>query len=195
MPALASDVAVLDACVLIPAALRDTLLRLAEVGLYVPIWSDVLLDEVERNLVKHELMTEARASRLIAALRAAFPAAAVAAPVDLTDRMTNHPKDRHVLATGLAAGAKVIVTYNLRDFALEHLAPFGLVALTPDQFLCGLGATAMDAVVLAVVEQARALRHPPMTVRDVLDRLRPFVPNFADTVARQIAADARPDLA
>ena len=30
--------------------------------------------------------------------------------------MTNHPKDRHVLATAVRTGAQTIVTFNLKDF-------------------------------------------------------------------------------
>jgi hypothetical protein len=42
---------VLDACVLVAAGLRDTLLRLAETpGLYAPRWSDDIMVEVERTL-------------------------------------------------------------------------------------------------------------------------------------------------
>jgi hypothetical protein len=37
--------AVLDACVLVPIALADTLLRVAEKGLYRPLWSDRILTE------------------------------------------------------------------------------------------------------------------------------------------------------
>ena len=36
--------------------------------------------------------------------------------------MTNHPKDRHVLAAAARAGAKVMVTYNLKDFPSSSLA-------------------------------------------------------------------------
>ena len=36
----------LDACVLVPIALADTLLRLAEAGLYRPLWSDRVLDDM-----------------------------------------------------------------------------------------------------------------------------------------------------
>ena len=41
---------VLDACVLIPIRLATTLLWFAEAGLFRPLWSARLLDEVERNL-------------------------------------------------------------------------------------------------------------------------------------------------
>jgi len=37
---------VLDACVLIPASLRDTLLRAAEQGMYQMHWSELILEEV-----------------------------------------------------------------------------------------------------------------------------------------------------
>jgi len=44
--------AVLDACVIVPAGLRDTLLRLAETPrLFVPKWSDEILAEVRRTLI------------------------------------------------------------------------------------------------------------------------------------------------
>ena len=42
----------LDACVLIPMPLADTLLRMAETPrLYLPKWSQPIMDEVTRNLV------------------------------------------------------------------------------------------------------------------------------------------------
>lgn len=42
---------VLDACVLFPMYLRDTLLSTAEAGLYIPYWSQKILDEAMGNLV------------------------------------------------------------------------------------------------------------------------------------------------
>ena len=35
---------VLDACVLVPIGLADTLLRIAEKGLYRPFWSERILE-------------------------------------------------------------------------------------------------------------------------------------------------------
>jgi len=43
---------VLDACVLVPASLRDTLLRRAERRMYLPRWSNEILDELRRTLLE-----------------------------------------------------------------------------------------------------------------------------------------------
>ncbi len=42
--------AVLDACVLVPVALADTLLRIAEKGLYRPLWSGRILTEARHAI-------------------------------------------------------------------------------------------------------------------------------------------------
>jgi hypothetical protein len=49
--------------------------------------------------------------------------------------MTNHPKDRHVLAAAVACGAQTIVTFNLKDFPPDALAPWSVEAQSPDEFL------------------------------------------------------------
>ncbi|WP_185447445.1 hypothetical protein [Kribbella qitaiheensis] len=40
----------LDACVLIPAGLRDLLLSCANEAVFRPVWQDEILDEVRREL-------------------------------------------------------------------------------------------------------------------------------------------------
>jgi predicted nucleic acid-binding protein len=62
---LSSFGVVLDACVPIPATLRDTLLRAVEKEMYRLHWSDEILDEVRRNLVKREMTSPENAQDLI----------------------------------------------------------------------------------------------------------------------------------
>src|SRR6266511_1797025 len=155
---------VLDANVLYPFSLRDTLLRLAERELYVLVWSERILDEVGRNLVEDGRTDAATAVRLQAAMRSAFPEALVDADAIAATEpaMTNDPGDRHVLATAVVAGAEGIVTFNSRHFPATALAPFGKQQIDPDDFLCTLLDIDGPTVADTIVEQAADLRRPPL---------------------------------
>src|SRR5262249_44932708 len=62
-------IAVYDACVLYPAALRDFLLRLAEVELVQPRWSALILDECFRSILRERPdLTEAALGRTRSAM-------------------------------------------------------------------------------------------------------------------------------
>lgn len=130
-------------------------------------------------------MTGDQAQRLIAAMRDAFPDADAPAYQHLIGAMTNHPKDRHVVAAAVAVGAQTIVTLNLRDFPPAALAPFGVEAQHPDAFLTHL--FHLDpAELLAVLErQAAATRRPAISVEDILGRLTPFAPTFVRLIRAQ----------
>ena len=49
-------------------------------------------------------------------MAAYFPDARVTSYEELIGSMTNHPKDRHVLAAAVAGRADMLVTENLKDF-------------------------------------------------------------------------------
>lgn len=176
--------AVLDACVLYPFALRDTLLRLAELELYDPRWSDEILEEMSRNLVQRHGATVEQVDRIVAAMTAAFGGASV--PADLVARlipaMTNHEKDRHVLAAAQASGAEAVVTLNLADFPEEATQPLGIDAIHPDDFLQTLFAIDASGVVDALVRQAADLTRPAWSFEELLDALARTVPGFAAVV-------------
>ncbi|MGH7284916.1 MAG: PIN domain-containing protein [Polyangiaceae bacterium] len=128
-------IVVLDANVLFPFTLRDTLLRAAAAGFYQVRWSARILDEATRNLVITGTMPEDRASRLRAILEREFPEAEITGYEHLVDAMPNHPKDRHVVAAAVKGGAQVITTANLKDFIT---LPDGVEAQSPDEFLGNL---------------------------------------------------------
>src|SRR5690348_10636939 len=102
-------IVVLDACVLFPASLRDTLLRVADAGLYRVQLTEDILEEVRRNLIKKG-MAEAKAQKLISVLKTEFEEAFVTEHKQLIASMPNHEKDRHVLAAAVCCKAQIIVT-------------------------------------------------------------------------------------
>lgn len=175
--------AVLDACVLIPLPLADTLLQLAETGHHRPTWSAALLDETRRNLIGKIGLLPERAARRIDLMRRAFPWAEADPPPELIDAMTVDQKDRHVAATAVAAGATLIVTYNLKDFPDHALAPFGIRAIDPDEYLLDLLDLDPHGVVTALEQQRRRLRSPAMTADVFQQALAVNVPQFAAVVA------------
>jgi predicted nucleic acid-binding protein len=176
-------VAVLDACVLVPAALRDTLLRLAETPrLYLPKWSDEILAEVERTLIGQLKKTPEQAAHLTAELKRAFPEALVREYKSVEPALTNHPKDRHVLAAAIRSSAQAIVTFNLKHFPVDGLRQYDVEPLHPDEFL--VNQFYLDEALIATkfTEQATAIG------RTVEDQLRMFhqtrvLPLFSQTMA------------
>jgi hypothetical protein len=143
---------VLDACVLVPTALRLILLGVAEAGFLVPLWSDRLLGEWARAGQKHGY----DAGPEIADAIARFPQARVpAAPAIAARLVLPDPDDVHVLATAIAAGADAIVTFNARDFPRHVLAADGIARRDPDGLLWEIWSGSPDPVA-AVVERERA---------------------------------------
>jgi hypothetical protein len=139
-----------------------------------------------RNLVADGRATEEQARRLTDAMAPAFDGAAV--PQHAVDRlepaMTNHEKDRHVLAAAVASDAQAVVTLNLKDFPIEACEPFAVEPLHPDVFLLELYSLDAQEVFDAVERQAAILRRPPMTLDELLNRLAVAVPDFAETLRR-----------
>jgi hypothetical protein len=62
------------------------------------------------------------------------------------------PDDRHVVAAAIAAGASVILTWNLRDFPTKELKKHGLVRQNPDAFLTALYDKAPDLTLASLGE-------------------------------------------
>lgn len=127
---------VLDACVIANFSLCDTLLRLAEPPrLYEPKWSEEIIRETARTLESKLGWPHSLTHHLEAELRAHFGEAWISGYEPLIPRMTNDEKDRHVLAAAVHGEAPTIVTFKLRHFRREHLAPWGVRALHPQSFL------------------------------------------------------------
>ena len=170
--------AVYDASVLHPAGLRDLLIRLAQTGLFRARWSDQILDEVVRSILRRrpdlrpqqlqrtrQLMCEAVADCLVTGHEPLIGG------LTLPD-----PDDSHVLAAAIRCHAQVIVTHNLRDFPSDVLEPFGIEAQHPDLFVLHLVDLAPARVAGVVERQAASLSAPPRTTDDLLELLSGELP-------------------
>jgi hypothetical protein len=168
---MASFVAVFDACVLYPAPLRDLLLRLALTDLFRARWSAAIHDEWTRSvLARRPDLTPATLDRTRALMDRAVPDALVTGHEGLVPTLTlPDPDDRHVLAAAIRCQAGVIVTFNLKDFPAAALAPYGIEAQHPDEFVAHLFDLAPGAVCGAVRDQRLSLKAPPRSVRELLD--------------------------
>lgn len=178
--------AFLDTCVLYPAYLCDTLLRLAEASAYRPLWSADVLTELRRNVIERGIPPE-RVDRRLAHMTRSFPDALVTGHESLIDGMTNHSKDRHVLAAAVRANAEVIVTFNLRDFPEHALKPYDLEAIHPDEFLLDQLDLYPGVTIEVLRQQAAGYRRVPNTVPAIIVLLeRTGVPRFAAEVRRHL---------
>ena len=133
----------------------DTLLRLAEEpAFYTPKWSPHILAEVERTLKSGFCYSETEVQRRIQAMKCAFPDAMVNGYEALIPSMTNHEKDRHVLAAAVKCGAHSIVSDNVKHFPSAALFPYGLDCLTADEFMKHQYHLDPDAFINVLKEQA-----------------------------------------
>lgn len=182
---------VLDANVLFPFTVRDTLLRAAFADLYQVRWSAEILEETTRNLIGADRITDEQAKHLVEQMSKAFPEAMVEGYEPLTPTMPNDEKDRHVAAAAVKAGAEVIVTNNLRDF--RNLPP-GIEAQSPDTFLCDLFDLDPSRMANLLRQQARALKNPPRSFEELLEGLARSTPGLIQLVREHLAGAAHQEV-
>jgi predicted nucleic acid-binding protein len=166
-------VAVYDACVLYPFHLRNVLIQCAFDGLVEARWTDDIHDEWIRNLAANT--PSLPIERLIATrdrMKAVLPEADVVNYRPLvTDLQLPDPDDRHVLAAAIAGKAPVIVTWNLKDFPVPNLRPYGVISQSPDDFLFELHAAFPDALISSVRRARHNLRKTAPSVESFVEVL------------------------
>ena len=146
---------------------------LALTDLFKARWTDEIHDEWMRNvLLNRPDLTLAQLTRtknlmnanvrdcLVTDYESLIPA------LELPD-----PDDLHVLAAAIRSGASFIVTFNLKDFPTMALAPYGVEAIHPDEFILQLIDLNAVEVGYAANRQLSTLKNPPRTPYEYLDTL------------------------
>jgi len=164
--------AVLDACVLYSAPLRDSLMRLAVRDVFKAYWTDVIHEEWMNALERNNQIPK---DKLIA-VRNLMDANISDAKVEGFECLINSldlpdPKDRHVLAAAIKCKADSIVTFNLEHFPQDYLSNFEIELIHPDDFLYYQLDMNPKLCIEAFHEQRAALIKPPMSVNEFINTL------------------------
>lgn len=170
---LSNSVAILDACVLYPAPLRDLLLSFADKGLFNPKWSDEIQNEWSRNLLLNRPdLSKAQLQQTIGAMNIAFPDSNVENFTSLISSIKlPDPDDRHVVAAAIRSKADFIITFNLKDFPKSIEREYGLEILHPDEFLCVVYDLNPEKAEDAFTTMVNRLKNPPKSKTEVLQIL------------------------
>lgn len=192
----------LDTCVLVPSALRDLLLELAERETFRPLWSDAVFDELRRTITTLQQGrgvsiedTQGYVDRLLSVMNQAFPDARVEHWGDIIGSVSAipDPDDRHVVAAAVLGRADVIVTFNLRDFPAKDI-PGDIFSEHPDDFLLNLFGLYPDEVqdALEAIAARSGRKGPIRSVDTLLERLeKENVGAFVATVLERNAVARR----
>ena len=148
-------------------------MNLTNTDLFRPKWSRAVQDEWIRNLLENrpDLKLE-QLERTRDLMDRHAPDALVTGYEGLIDGLQlPDADDRHVLAAAIRGRADVIVTENLKDFPANILAPFGIEAQHPDEFVLNLLDLAPGIVCRAADHHRQTLKRPPRTLEEYLDTL------------------------
>lgn len=183
-------VAVYDACVLYPFHLRNLLIQCAVDRLVEARWTNEIHDEWIRSLSAND--PEIPQGRLRAArdlMNAVLPTATVSGyEAIISSIVLPDADDRHVVAAAVAAGASLIVTWNVRDFPAAELRRHKLSKQTPDVFLTSLYDQIPNVMVQVIGRARRNLRQSKVSREEFLDVLRrQKLDRFTSKIERHLA--------
>ncbi|MGR3468856.1 MAG: RSP_2648 family PIN domain-containing protein [Shimia sp.] len=179
----------LDACVLYPTVQREVLLKVAQAGGFIPLWSARILEEWRRAALRLGPVAGAQAEGEIALIRAAWPDAEVRPKeADLSRLWLPDENDVHVLAAAIAGSADVLMTLNMKDFPRGVLHEEGIRRDDPDHFLTTLWTGRPQMVRNAadrVWAHAQEMDRCPPTQRALLKKAR--LPRLAKALESEAA--------
>jgi predicted nucleic acid-binding protein len=182
---------VYDACVLFSASLRDLLMHLAASSEFTPHWSDTIHEEWIRAVLAYRPgMHRAQLDRTRNLMNIKIAGGLVTGFEYLIPSLTlPDENDRHVLALAIHTKSTMIVTHNLRDFPVSTLEPYGIEAVSPDEFLCRLLEDDPKTTISNMSIHRNSLHRPAKTVDEYLATLEKQGLHRTVTLLRQHLAD------
>jgi excisionase family DNA binding protein len=183
----------IDTNVLFPFSVMDLMLALTEDGIHDVMWSDDLLDERERVIVRERRRSPDAAAAIAATIRQFFADTRI--PVEsyreLIAEVDEPDPDDNAHMAAAVAQAGSLVTWNARDFDCGFIRKHAIKVMDPDEYLCALYDEFPGEVVATIAKLAASKRRPPMTpvaLADALDRAG--VKEFASLVRSHLTRAA-----
>ena len=122
--------------------LRPLLLDLAQAGLLVPLWTEKIGQEWQRNAARLWPIDPALLAHEWQTMQERFPAANMGDVAEFeTELRHTDCKDKHVAAAGIAGVTKQlaqpisVLTWNIKDFSRSELRKHQLGLIDPDRLL------------------------------------------------------------
>jgi predicted nucleic acid-binding protein len=164
---------ILDANVLYPAPIRDILLQLSVADMFRAKWTA----DIHREWIEALLRNEPHRQReTLERTRQKMDASTRDCLVTNYEPLIGalalpDPDDRHVLAAAIKGRCDAIVTQNLRDFPPDALAPYGIEAQHPDEFLCNQFSLAPGLFCESIRKVRLRLNNPQLIAEQYLANL------------------------
>lgn len=176
----------LDTNVLFPMTLMDLMLSMAEDFHHDILWTDFLLDEWERVIVREKRRTPDQAAAITAAIRHAFPDGRIApeAYEAIIDSVPGPDNDDRVHgAAAVAGGATILITDNVRHFDSAFFDNHGVVVEQAESYLLRRLEAAPDLVIDTIRRVVALKTRQQWTLAEYLDRVeRAGAPRFASAL-------------
>lgn len=194
----------LDACILMSGLLRPLLLNLAHAGLLLPLWTDKIGQEWQRNTARLWPIKPELLENEWQLMQEQFPNSNMGDVTEFeVDLRHTDRKDKHVAAAGIAGVSRKVaqpisvLTWNLKDFSRSELRKQQLGLIDPDRLLSQWWATQssqlqqhIDATVEELFSTSR--RQPePVVVMLKRDRLFRLAGCYERMVQQRASIDAK----
>ena len=185
-----------DSNVLYPISVADLLLRLGDLALHQLLWSEDLLEEVERVLVEGKGLTRPQAIYFGVCIRDAFPHGQIERnayePLLIGTRTGRDPSDHVHSAAAVAGRATILLTSDLRGFPKRDLGE--VRKATPDAYFTEM-LDAHPEEVLMVLHEMGTQRRDPRPIEETLAALdRAGMKRFAhDAISAASNGSMNPD--
>ena len=158
------------------------------------MWSDDLLNEWERVIVRERHRSSDAAAAITATIRQFFADTRI--PVESYRELVAEvdgpdPDDNAHMAAAVAGQVESLVTWNSKDFDCGFTRKNAIRIVNPNDYLCALYEEFLDEVLATITRLAASKRRPPMTPDELLDALdRAGVKEFASLVRSHLTRAA-----